>query len=133
MAVINMLPSGGGISVDKYYPWVVTKNGGGSTTLMTSDVVTCSLATTEVIYSLAETTFSDSASSAAANGTVKLQGSNNNSTWSDVQTLSWTTGTTSANTSGITSGYKYYRFQFYANVTGSGWGKISAGCFIAYK
>lgn len=133
MAVLNMLPQGGG-GLDRYsvFDWITTRNTSGNGTI-TSGALTLSSNTAKVLYSMAETKFSDSASSAAANGTVIMQGSNDNSTWVNVDTLSWNTGTTATQKSGTATGYKYYRFQLNVTTTGSGWSKISACGFIAYK
>ena len=133
MAVINMLPHGGG-GLDRYsvFDWITTRNARGNGTI-TSGSLTLSSNTAKVLYSMAETKFSDSASSAAANGTVILQGSNDNSSWTNVDTMSWNTGTTATQKDGTATGYKYYRFQLNVTSTSSDWAKISACGFIAYK
>lgn len=118
--------------VTKYYPWAAAKNGNNNRTV-TSGTVTCASATETIIYSLMVTRYfyDDTAQSESMTGTLKLQGSNNNSSWTDIKTLSYTTTITDTSTNGTVSGYKYYRFQFYCKT--SGWGKAACACFIAYK
>lgn len=130
--IINRLPMGGGVSSWNVFSWLNTRNAAGNGTI-TGGALTLGSNTATILYAMAETKFSDSASSAAANGTVILQGSNDNSTWVNVDTLSWDTGTTATQKSGTTTGYKYYRFQLNVTTTGNGWSKISASGFIAYR
>lgn len=60
---------------------------------------------------------------------VKIQGSNNNSTWTDVKTASYTNYSGTVTISGDSSAYRYYRAQFIAtNGASFGWGML----FTAY-
>ena len=132
MAVLNYLPQSGGLSNYNVFDWITTRNTSGNGTI-TGGALTLAKSSAKILYSMAETKFSDSAGSAAANGTVIIQGSNDNTTWVNVDTLTWSTATTATQKSGTATGYKYYRFQLNVTTTGSGWSKISASGFIAYR
>jgi len=132
MAVINMLPQGGGLGDFLCFQYGIAKNGNGTRTY-TSGTVTCSSASVKVIYTLLVTRYfhDDSAQSNAMSGYLKLQGSNNNSTWVDVKTMNYPTAIQDTSAYGTASGYKYYRFVFYCST--SGWGKAACGCSLIYK